>query len=239
MALRKPNSLGNPSKGLSVRDWPEAEQPHQRLFTCGPDGLSDAELLAIVLRVGVKGMSVMDLSRFLLKKFQGFRGLFKASVQELESVAGLGPAKVATLKAVAAVTVRYLAEEMQQGPFIGHSRDVQRLLSGRFRDRDREIFAVVFLDTRHHVLALEEMFHGTLNSATVFPREIVRRALQLNAAAIVAVHNHPSGNPSPSADDRQVTRELQRACGLMDISLLDHIVIGGNDCFSFAEHRLL
>ena len=113
MALRKPNSLRNPSKGLSVRDWPEAEQPHQRLFTCGPDGLSDAELLAIVLRVGVKGMSVMDLSRFLLKKFQGFRGLFKASVQELESVAGLGPAKVAALKALSALTVRYLAEEMQ------------------------------------------------------------------------------------------------------------------------------
>ena len=98
---------------------------------------------------------------------------------------------------------------------------------------------MVFLDTRHHVLAVEEMFQGTLNSATVFPREIVRRALQLNAAALVAVHNHPSGNPSPSPDYRQVTRELQRACGLLDISLLDHIVIGGNDCFSFAEHRLL
>ena len=239
MALHKSTSHTNPSKGLSVRDWPEAEQPHQRLFTCGPDGLSDAELLAIVLRVGIKGMSVMDLSRFLLKKFQGFRGLFKASHQELQAVSGLGPAKVATLKALAALTVRYMAEEMQRGPFIGHSRDVQRLLCGRFRDRDWETFAVVFLDTRHHVLAVEEMFQGTLNSATVFPREIVRRALRLNAAAMVAVHNHPSGNPSPSPDDRQVTRELQRACGLLDISLLDHIVIGGNDCFSFAEHRLL
>ena len=205
----------------------------------GPDSLSDAELLAIFLRVGVKGMTVMDLSRTLLKRFEGFRGLFKASYQELQAVSGLGPAKVAILKALAAVTVRYLAEEMQRGPFIGHSQDVQRLLCGRFRDRDRETFAVVFLDTRHHVLAVEEMFQGTLNSATVFPREIVRRALQLNAAAMVAVHNHPSGNPSPSPDDRQVTRELQRACGLMDISLLDHIVIGGNDCYSFAEHRLL
>ena len=122
MALQKPNSLSNPSKGLSLRDWPEAEQPHQRLFTCGPDSLSDAELLAIVLRVGVKGMSVMDLSRFLLKKFQGFRGLFKASVQELQGVAGLGPAKAAALKALAALTIRYLAEEMHRGPFIGHSR---------------------------------------------------------------------------------------------------------------------
>ena len=239
MAPQNPNSLIHSSKGLSVRDWPESEQPRERLLNCGPDSLSDAELLAIFLRVGVKGMTVMDLSRFLLKKFQGLRGLFKASHQELQAVSGLGPAKVATIKALAAVTVRYLAEEMQRGPFIGHSRDVQRLLCGRFRDRDREVFAVVFLDTRHHVLAVEEMFQGTLNSATVFPREIVRRALQLNAAAVVAVHNHPSGNPSPSPDDRQVTRELQRACGLLDISLLDHIVIGGNDCFSFAEHRLL
>ena len=239
MALPKPHFLSKPSKGLSVRDWPEAEKPHHRLFTCGPDALSDAELLAIVLRVGVKGMSVMDLSRFLLKKFQGFRGLFKASLQDLQSIAGMGPARAAALKALAALTVRYMAEEMHRGPFIGHSRDVQRLLCSRFRDRDREVFAVVFLDTRHHVLTVEEMFEGTLNSATVFPREIVRRALQLNAAAIVAVHNHPSGNPTPSPDDRQVTRELQRACGLLDISLLDHIVIGGNDAFSFAEHRLL
>jgi DNA repair protein RadC len=140
---------------------------------------------------------------------------------------------------MAALTVRYMAEEINQGPFVGHSRDVQRLLSGRFRDLDRETFAVVFLDTRHRILAVEDMFQGTINSATVFPREIVKRALQLNAAAIVAVHNHPSGNPEPSSDDRQVTRALQRACGLMDISLLDHVIIGGNDCFSFAEHQLL
>lgn len=238
--MRRPKQhLLTSSKGLSVRDWPEAEQPHKRLFTCGADSLSDAELLAIFLRVGVKGMTVMDLSRYLLKRFQGFRGLFKASVTDLQSVAGLGPAKAAALKALAALTVRYLAEEIHRGPFIGHSRDVQRLLCTRFRDRDREVFSVVFLDTRHHVIALEEIFEGTINSATVFPREIVRRALQLNAAAIVAVHNHPSGNPAPSPDDRQVTRELQRACGLLDISLLDHIVIGGNDAFSFAEHRLL
>ena len=230
-----------PSSALATAadGWPESEQPRGRLSNCGPDSLSDAELLAIFLRAGVKGMTVMDLSRTLLKRFQGFRGLVKASHQELQALSGLGPAKVAILKALAAVTVRYLAEEMQRGPFIGHSRDVQRLLCGRFRDRDREVFAVVFLDTRHHVLAVEEMFQGSVNSATVFPREIIKRALQLNSAAIVAVHNHPSGNPAPSPDDRQVTREVQRACGLMEISFLDHIVIGGNDCFSFAEHRLL
>ena len=170
MAPQNPNSPIDSSIGLSVRDWPESEQPREQLFTSDSDSLSDAELLAIFLRVGVKGMTVMDLSRSLLKKFQGFRGLFKTSHQALQAVSGLGPAKVATIKALAAVTIRYLAEEMQRGPFIGHSRDVQRLLCGRFRDRDREIFAVVFLDTRHHVLALEEMFHGTLNSATVFPR---------------------------------------------------------------------
>ena len=132
MAPHNPNSLIDSSIGLSVRHWPESEQPRERLLTRGPDSLSDAELLAIFLRVGVKGMTVMDLSRSLLKKFQGFRGLFKASHQELQAVSGLGPAKVATLKAVAAVTIRYLAEEMQRGPFIGHSRDVQRLLCGRF-----------------------------------------------------------------------------------------------------------
>ncbi len=193
-----------------VSGWPKSEQPRERLLSQGAEALSDAELLAIFLRVGVKGTSVVDLSRQLLTTFGGFRGLLKASDQELRGIKGLGAAKVATLKAIAALTVRYMAEEMNQGPFIGHSRDVQRLLSGRFRDMGRETFAVVFLDTRHHVLAMEDMFQGTINSATVFPREIVKRSLQLNAAAIVAVHNHPSGNPEPSSDDRQMTRELQQ-----------------------------
>ena len=240
MAPHNPNSPNDSSKGLSVRDWPESEQPRQRLFNCGPDSLSDAELLAIFparRREGNDGDGSFPSAAEAVSRDSA--GCLRRPIRSYRPSPVWGPAKVATLKALAAVTVRYLAEEMQRGPFIGHSRDVQRLLCGRFRDRDREVFAVVFLDTRHHVLAVEEMFQGTLNSAAVFPREIVRRALQLNAAAMVAVHNHPSGNPAPSPDDRQVTRELQRACGLMDISLLDHIVIGGNDCFSFAEHRLL
>ena len=171
MAPHNANSLMDSSIGLSVRDWPESEQPRERLLNCGPDSLSDAELLAIFLRVGVKGMTVMDLSRFLLKKFQGLRGLFKASHQELQAISGLGPAKVVTLKALAAVTVRYLAEEMQRGPFIGHSRDVQQLLCERFRDRDREVFAVVFLDTRHHVLAVKEMFRAPSTAPPCFRRK--------------------------------------------------------------------
>ena len=205
----------------------------------GADALSEAELLAIFLRVGVKGMSVLDLSRLLLQRFEGLRGLFKASEQDLRNIKGMGTAKIATLRAIAALNQRWLEETVKRESFVECSGDVHKLLANKFRDLDQEIFSVIFLDTKHRVIQIQEMFRGTINTASVFPREIVKRALDLAAAALIAVHNHPSGNPEPSSEDRRVTQDLKKACQLMELSLLDHIVIGSNGYFSFADKRLL
>lgn len=222
-----------------VSYWPKSEQPRERLMAQGADALSEAELLAIFLRVGVKGMSVLDLSRLLLQKFEGLRGLFKASEQDLRNIKGMGTAKIATLRAIAALNQRWLEETVKRASFVECSGDVHKLLAHKFRDLDQEIFSVIFLDTKHRVISVEEMFHGTINTASVFPREIVKRALHLRAAALIAVHNHPSGNPEPSSEDRRVTEDLEKACQLMELSLLDHIVVGSNSYFSFADKRLL
>jgi len=222
-----------------VSYWPSSEQPRERLMSEGAAKLSDAELLAIFLRVGVRGMSVVDLSRKLLKDFNGLRGVFRASDEQLRRVKGLGTAKIATLRAIREIGERWLYEKSQQRGFVECSQDVLDLLAHKFRDLQQEIFGVVFLDTKHHVLAVEELFRGTINTASVFPREVVKRALDLGAAAIAAVHNHPSGNPEPSAEDRRVTEDLRKACQLMDITMLDHIVVGNNGYFSFADKRLM
>jgi DNA repair protein RadC len=222
-----------------VSYWPKSEQPRERLMAQGPGVLSDAELLAIFLRVGVKGMSVLDLSRLLLDKFEGLRGLFKASAEDLRKIKGMGIAKIATLQAIAALNERWFEEKVKNRDFIECSNDVLKLLQQKHRDLDQEIFSVVFLDTKHRVLATEEMFRGTINTASVFPREIVKRALELGAAAVIAVHNHPSGNPEPSSEDRRVAEDLNKACQLMELSLLDHIIVGSNNYFSFADKRLI
>jgi DNA repair protein RadC len=205
----------------------------------GADALSDAELLAIFLRVGVKGTNVLDLARQLLQTFGGLRGLFKATETELRSIKGLGTAKIATLRAISALNQRVLEERIQRERFIECSNDVHALLAHKFRDLNQEVFSVVFLDTKHRVLSIEEMFHGTINTASVFPREVVKRALDLGSAALIAVHNHPSGNPEPSREDRQVTEDLKNACRLMEISLLDHLIVGSNAYFSFADRKII
>lgn len=219
--------------------WPESEQPRERLLQRGAEALSDAELLAIFLRVGVRGMSVLDLSRKLLADFGGIRGLFKASDETLGKVKGLGPAKIATLRAIGELSQRQLREKVEQVSLIEGSRDVVDLLAHKFRDRDQEVFSVVFLNTKHRVLKIEELFSGTIDSASVYPREVVKRALTHSSSAIIAVHNHPSGNPEPSREDQRLTAELRDACKLVDVVLLDHVIIGGNDYFSFAEKGLM
>ena len=202
--------------------------------------LSNAELLTVFLRSGgLSDARALSLAQTLLALYGGIRGVLTAPDKELLKIKDMGPARVAALKTIAALTVRYMDEELSRGPFIGHSRHVEQLLSAKFRDLQREVFAVVFLDTRHRVLSIETLFEGTINAATVYPREIIRRALEVSAAAIIAVHNHPSGNPDPSSDDKVVTRELTQACKTLDISLLDHIVIGGNQTFSFAQNMML
>jgi DNA repair protein RadC len=222
-----------------VSYWPERERPRERLISEGPEKMTDAELLAIFLRVGVKGMSVVELSRKLLGEFGNLRGLFGASDEDLRKIKGMGTAKIATLRAIAALSKRWLEEKVQQRSLVECSKDVHDLLAQSFRDLKQEVFSIVFLDTKHRVLKTEEMFRGTINTASVFPREVVKRALDLGAAAIIAVHNHPSGNPEPSADDRRVTEDLKKACQFMEISLLDHIVVGSNGYFSFADRRMM
>jgi DNA repair protein RadC len=218
-----------------VRYWPEGEQPRERLLKHGAEALSDAELLAIFLRVGVRGTNVVDLARKLIHEFGGLRGLFKARDETLSAIRGLGTAKIATLRAISEVSQRVLRERIDQESFIECSRDVVDLLSRKYRDLDQEVFSVVFLNTKHRVLKIEELFRGTIDSASVYPREIVKRALALSASAVVAVHNHPSGNPEPSREDQRLTHELRDACKLVDVVLLDHIIIGSNGYFSFAE----
>jgi DNA repair protein RadC len=222
-----------------VSYWPSGERPRERLLQQGPKALSDAELLAIFLRVGVRGKNVVELARQLIQHFGGLRGLFKASASELQSIKGMGAAKVATLRAIAEINQRWLEEKISRTEFLECAQDVYRLLEQRLRDRGHEIFAIVFLDTKHRVLTIEELFHGTIDSASVFPREIVKRALELGAAALIAVHNHPSGIPEPSLEDQKITRELKAACQLMELRLLDHVVIGANSYHSFAEHHQL
>jgi DNA repair protein RadC len=222
-----------------VSYWPAGERPRERLLQRGANALSDAELLAIFLRVGVRGKNVVELARQLIRQFGGLRGLFRASASELRSLKGMGNAKIATLQAIAEINRRWLEEKISRTEFLECAQDVYRLLEQRLRDRDHEIFAIVFLDTKHRVLAIEELFHGTIDSASVFPREIVKRALDLGAAAIIAVHNHPSGVPEPSQEDQKITRELKAACLLMDLRLLDHLVIGANTFHSFAEKNQL
>jgi DNA repair protein RadC len=231
-----------PAKKVSekwVRYWPESEQPRERLLQQGAEALSDAELLAIFLRVGVRGMSVVDLSRRLLMEFGGLRGIFRAGDEALRKVRGVGPAKIATLRAVGEMSRRQLREKVEHESFIECSRDVVDLLAHTFRDLDQEVFSVVFLNTKHRVMKIEELFRGTIDSASVYPREIVKRALALSSSAIVAVHNHPSGNPEPSREDQRLTHELRDACKLVDVVLLDHIVLGGNDYFSFVEKGMM
>ena len=204
------------------------------------EALTDAMLLAILLDPDrTMPFDPKGLAHRLLGRFGGFRGLLKAEHAAFAEEAQIDATRVAVLAALGQILNRYLDEEIAATEFIGHSRDVERVIAARYRDLDREALIVLYLNTRHLVISVEEMFRGTLNSAAVFPREIMKRALLLNAASLVAVHNHPSGNPAPSSEDRQVTRDLKQACGLFDISLLDHIIVGGNECFSFAEHRLL
>lgn len=224
---------------MAIRDWPENERPRERLIRDGADALSDAELLAIFLRTGHQGLDAVALARRLLAAFGGLRGLFAAHRQAFCSHAGLGTAKYAQLQAVLALSRRYLAAELERGEALTSPRATAAFLEARLTGRSREVFACLFLDNRHRVLAFEELFHGTLDAAAVYPREVVRRALALDAAAVIVAHNHPSGVAEPSAADEQITRRLRDALGLLDIRLLDHFVVGEGTPVSLAERGLV
>ena len=223
----------------TIRDWPEAERPRERLLGAGPGALSDAELLAIFLRTGMAGESAVDLARRLLREFGGLRALLQADRSRFCAQPGLGPAKFAQLQAVLEMARRHLAEALRRGPALQDPDAVAAYLVHQLRELRHEVFAVLLLDTQHRVLAFERLSEGTLDSAQVYAREVVRRALQHHAAAVIFAHNHPSGVAEPSQADRQLTVRLRDALALVDVRVLDHLVVGDGQPVSFARRGWL
>lgn len=224
---------------MSIKDWPADERPREKLLTRGPHALSDAELLAIFLRTGIKGKTAVDLSRTLLRKHGSLQALLQADQQNFCKSPGLGPAKYALLQAVVEMTKRHLHESLRRGDAIENIETTRNYLTAQLRNHAQELFACLFLDSRHKVIRFEILFQGTINSASVHPREVVKKALQYNAAAIIIAHNHPSGAQKPSLADRQITEKLKQALSLVEIELLDHFIIGDNSGWSFAENGLI
>lgn len=224
---------------MAITDWPVDERPRERLLAQGPGALSDAELLAIFLRTGVAGMSAVDLARHLLHRFGGLRGLLTANQTGFCAEKGLGSAKFAQLQAVLEMARRHMAESLKAGAAMDHPEAVAAYLSAQLRDAQQEIFALLLLDSRHRVLAFEPISYGTLNAATVHPREVVKQVLKHNAAAVILAHNHPSGVTEPSHADRHLTERLAAALKLIDVAILDHLVIGDGAPYSFARAGLM
>lgn len=220
---------------MSIVDWPETERPREKLLLRGPAALSDSEVLAIFLRTGVSGHSAVDLARDLLARFGSLRALVAAGPAQFCESRGLGEAKYVQLQAVMEIGRRVLAEDLKARDALSDPAATRRYLSAWLRDRDREIFAALFLDSQHRVLAAEELAHGTLDAASVYPREVVKRALALGAAAVIFAHNHPSGLAEPSAADRMLTDRLKQALALVEVRVLDHFVVGEGVPTSFAE----
>ncbi|HET7202094.1 MAG TPA: DNA repair protein RadC [Steroidobacteraceae bacterium] len=219
--------------------WHESERPREKLLRLGASSLSEAELLAILLQTGTPGRSALDTARVLLGEFRSLRGLLSAERQQVCQTRGLGTAKFALLQASLELSRRHYAEEMQAGPPLSNPRATREFLRAQLRDRDHEVFCCLFLDNRHRVIAFDEVFRGTIDGASVHPRDVVKLALARNAAAVILAHNHPSGIAEPSQADEMITGRLRDALALVDIRVLDHIVVGDGACVSFAERGLL
>ena len=224
---------------MAISDWPASERPREKLLERGAQSLSEAELLAIFLRTGVAGKSAVDLARELLAEFGGLRALLSADLDRFCRSKGLGSAKYAQLQAVLEMGRRHLFETLERGNPLSSPADTRRFLAAHLRDRHSEAFCALFLDNRHRVLAFEELFQGTIDGASVHPREVVRRCLEHNAAAVIFAHNHPSGVAEPSRADEQITRRLRDALALVDIRVLDHMVVGDGETTSLAERGMV
>jgi DNA repair protein RadC len=221
---------------MAINHWPEDQRPRERLIKHGPQNLSDAELLAVFLRIGVSGKSAVDLGRDMIGHFGSLNGLFAATLSDFSKLHGLGPAKYAQLQAVMELARRSLGEELQVGEVLSSPQAVRQYLQLLLGKKAYESFAVLFLDVKNRLITAEELFRGTLMHTSVYPREVVKAALAHNAASIILAHNHPSGTPEPSAADRTLTSALKQALGLVDIRVLDHFVVAGKHVYSFAEH---
>jgi DNA repair protein RadC len=224
---------------MAIKDWPKEEQPREKLLARGPGVLSDAELLALFMGTGCKGLNVMESAHLLLKVHGPLRKLLDMDAAKLKELQALGPARACKLVAALELAQRHLRAQMDRGDNMRDPASAARYFKQRLRSRPNEVFAALFLDTRNRTLAYEELFTGTIDAAAVYPREVVRRALLHNAAAVIVSHNHPSGSAEPSAADRQITRHLQQALDLVGIRLLDHVVVGEGTPVSMAERGWL
>lgn len=224
---------------MPINAWPETERPREKLLLNGPAALSDAELLAIFLRTGVNGKSAVDLARDLLVDFGDLRRLIEADAPAFCKIKGLGNTKYVQIQAAIELGKRYLESGLRESDVLTCPKTTRDYLMAQLRAYPHEVFACVFLNNRHHVISFDKMFNGTIDGASVYPREVVKRALGHNAAAVIFAHNHPSGIAEPSSADISLTRRLKTALEVVDIRVLDHFVIGDREAVSFAERGLL
>jgi DNA repair protein RadC len=222
-----------------MKDLPADQRPREKLLSRGASALADAELLALLLRTGTAGQGVVAMAAAVLQQVQGFAGLLDASPQTLLRIKGLGPAKCAELLAVMEIARRALSQQLQAAPVFNNPRQVKDYLALQLGGRGQEVFAVLFLDAQHRMLRMDELFHGSLTQTSVYPREVVKKALALNAGAVVLAHNHPSGVAEPSLADEYLTQTLKAALKLIDVQVLDHVVVGHGHVVSMAERGLV
>ena len=221
---------------MTINDWPAERRPRERLIREGASALTDAELLAVFLRIGVPGQDAVQLGQHMVHHFGSLQRLFSASLKEFSAIHGLGPAKFAQLQAVMELARRAMLEEVRSGAILGSPRAVKEYLLLLFSGKSFESFHVLFLDVKNRLIDSKELFRGTLTHTSVYPREVVKEALARNAASVMLAHNHPSGTPDPSESDLLLTRALMQALALVDIRILDHFVVAGHQVHSFAEH---
>tara|TARA_R100001143_G_scaffold4768_1_gene7807 strand:- start:4165 stop:4839 length:675 start_codon:yes stop_codon:yes gene_type:complete len=224
---------------VGIKDWPAGERPREKLLAGGPSGLSDAELLAVLLRTGTRGQTALDVARRLLVEFGSLSAILTATLDEFCSCDGLGPGKYVQFQAVLELARRYMAERLMEADALTNSELTRDYLRARMRDYPHEVFACLYLDNQHRVTAMEELFKGTIDGAAVYPREVVKRCLHNNAAAVIFAHNHPSGLAEPSQADIAITNRLKLALNTIDVRVLDHVVVGRGEVVSFAERGLL
>ena len=224
---------------MVLKDIPRDARPREKLLAHGPASLADAELIALLLRTGLKGTSVLQLAQQMLDRFEGLTGLLQALPDDMKHIKGIGPAKRAEMAAVMELARRSLNRQLAQRPVFDAPQRVKDYLCLQLSHLGHEVFAVLFLDAQHRLIKLEEMFRGSLTQASVYPREVVKRALELQAASVILAHNHPSGAAEPSKADEYLTQTLAAALKLVDVRVLDHFVVGADEVVSFAERGLL
>ena len=223
----------------TIREWPAGERPREKLLEKGPESLSDAELLAVLFGQEVRGQDAVSFSRGLLVRFGGLRGILTQQAAAFRNVKGVGAARTSMLFAVREIGLRQLREKMIGQNFVRSPQAVTDYLTASLRDQKREIFKVIFLDKGLRILGERDLFYGTIDEAAVHPREIVKAALEFHASSLVLVHNHPSGKVEPSREDYEITQKIKAACQTVSVRVLDHIIIGENQYFSFSERNSL